>query len=260
MAVLWKKPGAGVGAEPPIALAVGIASGAAILVRPSWAMFVPIMLGYCLIALWHGRKRTTGVVRDGSLIVLGLAVVMAPWWIRNAGLYGRFVPTALWMGASLYDGLNPRATGASDMSFLKDPEIWPLDELDQDAELTRRALGFVRAEPRRALELAAVKLARYWSPWPNAEGIRSPVVRVASALVTVPLLGLLAVGLWHYRGDARAWVLLAGPLFYFCAVHLIFASSMRYRVPAEAPAMGLAAAGLSQLALRSRPGDRLAGT
>jgi 4-amino-4-deoxy-L-arabinose transferase-like glycosyltransferase len=269
LAILWKKPGAGASAEvrassdrrePLIALGVGIASGAAILVRPSWVLFVPIMLGCWGIAVWFGRKRAMGVVRDGFLIVLGLAAVMAPWWVRNAGLYGRFVPTALWMGASLYDGLNPRATGASNMSFLEEPEIWPLDELDQDAELTRRALGFVRTEPKRVLVLAVVKLARYWSPWPNAEEIRSPVVTVASALITVPLLGLLAVGLWHSRGDARAWVLLAGPLFYFCALHLVFASSMRYRVPAEAPAMGLAAAGLSQLALRIRAGDRLAGT
>ena len=35
---------------------------------------------------------------------------------------------------------------------------------------------------------------------------------------------------------------------------------MRYRIPGEMPAMGLAAAGLSQLALRIRAGDRLAGT
>jgi 4-amino-4-deoxy-L-arabinose transferase-like glycosyltransferase len=273
LAILWKKPGAGVGTEVTanaaaspngrdllIALAVGIASGAAILVRPSWVLFVPVMLGFWGISVWFGRKRAMGAVCGGFTIVLGLALVMAPWWIRNASIYGRFVPTALWMGASLYDGLNPRATGASDMSFLEEPEIWPLDEQDQDAELTRRALGFVKAQPWRTLELSLVKLARYWSPWPNAAGIRSPLVIVASALVTGPLLGLVAVGLWHCRGDARAWVLLAGPLFYFCALHLVFASSMRYRVPAEAPAMGLAAAGLSRLAGRSRAGDRLAGT
>jgi 4-amino-4-deoxy-L-arabinose transferase-like glycosyltransferase len=267
LAILWRKPGADVSPEASsnqrdllISLGVGIASGAAILVRPSWLIFVPIMLGFWGITGWFGRKRATGVVCGVLTILFGLTVVMAPWWVRNAGIYRRFVPTALWMGASLYDGLNQRATGASNMSFLEDPEIWPIDELDQDAELTRRALGFVRTEPHRAFELAFVKLARYWSPWPNAEGIRAPVVTVASALITVPLLGLLAVGLWYYRGDARAWVLLAGPLFYFCALHLVFASSMRYRVPAEAPAMGLAAAGLSRLVPRSRAGDRLTET
>ena len=34
-------------------------------------------------------------------------------------------------------------------------------------------------------------------------------------------------GAWHQRGDLRAWVLLAGPLLYFCLLHMVFASSMR---------------------------------
>ena len=77
------------------------------------------------------------------------------------------------MGASLYDGLNPGATGASHMEFLGEPEIWPLDELDQDRELTRRALEFARQEPGASVRLALIKLGRYWCPWPNAEGFRS---------------------------------------------------------------------------------------
>jgi 4-amino-4-deoxy-L-arabinose transferase-like glycosyltransferase len=225
-----------------VALGVGAANGAAILVRPSWAPFVPIMVGMWVAAQPRERLRTT--LRDAGLIVLGLVVVMAPWWARNARIYGRFIPTALWTGASLYDGLNPKATGASDMRFLEEPGIWALDELDQDAELTRRALAFAREDPGRALGLAVVKLGRFWSPWPNAEGFRSPVLALASSLVVVPVFACVAIGLGRRRGDARAWVLLAGPLFYFCALHMAFASSMRYRIPAEVPAMGLAAVGL----------------
>ena len=85
------------------------------------------------------------------------------------------------MGASLYDGLNPGATGASDMSFRDTPEFRTLAELDQDATLTRRALDFARSNPLRVLELALIKLGRYWSPWPNAEDYRSPWLAAARA-------------------------------------------------------------------------------
>ena len=104
-----------------------------------------------------------------------------------------------------------------------------------------------RTHPRRVLELAAIKAARYWSPWPNAEGWTSPVVTLASALWNLPLLAAMAMGLWDRRRDGRALIVLAGPLVYFMLVHMVFASSMRYRVPAVLPAMGLAALGFCRL-------------
>jgi len=252
MAVLWDRESGGrtaIGA----AAAVGCASGAAVLTRPSWVLFVPAMLGAWLVWRWFAGRSIGPAVRGVAIAAVGFAAVMGPWWYRNATIYGQFVPTALWMGASLYDGLNPHATGASDMRFLGDPDVWPMDERDQDAELARRAKAFVRAEPRRALELAVVKLARYWSPWPNAEGVRSPLATVASAAVMIPLLGLTALGLWTLRADPRAWLLLAGPILYFCGLHMVFASSMRYRTPGEVPAMGLAAVGLVRCARWARP-------
>ena len=156
-----------------LSLGTGAAAGAAVLVRPSWALFVPAMLAAWVVAgLRIGQGRSA--VRGAVLCARASSLVMAPWWVRNARVYGRFVPTALWLGASLYDGLNPRATGASDMlPFLRDPEIWPLDEQDQDAELTRRAIAFARQEPGSVLGLAFLKFGRYWSPWPNAAGFRS---------------------------------------------------------------------------------------
>ncbi len=225
-----------------VSLGSGAAAGMAVLVRPSWVLFVPGALAVWVLAAIRAR-RWPDAARGAMLWLCGVVLVMSPWWVRNARIYGRFVPTALWMGASLYDGLNPRATGASDMSFLGDPDVWPLDEQDQDAELVRRAARFASENPRRVLALAVVKLLRFWSPWPNAEELSSPALTVAGAAVELPLFGLLALGAWNRRRDLRAWVLAAGPLLYFSALHLIFASSMRYRIPGEMPALALAAFG-----------------
>jgi hypothetical protein len=254
VAVLWPARRNACGPRPiagwvttTIALGSGAAAGAAVLVRPSWALFVPAMLvAWVVTGLRGGQGRAA--LRGAALCALGLVLIMAPWWVRNARIYGRFVPTALWLGASLYDGLNPDATGASDMiPFLRDPTIWPLGEQDQDAELTHRALAFARENPGRALGLTVVKLGRYWSPWPNVGGFRSWGVAAGSAAVEVPILGLMALGLWDRRRDARAWVLLAGPILYLSALHGVFASSMRYRIPGEMPALGLAAIGWARL-------------
>jgi 4-amino-4-deoxy-L-arabinose transferase-like glycosyltransferase len=255
MAVLWTPEAEDAGRPQHDwrwALGAGVASGAAVLVRPSWILFPPVMLGIWLAASGRGKRATA--LRATFLVALGFVAVMAPWWIRNARVYGRFVPTALWTGASLYDGLNPRATGASDMDwFLGAADVWPLGEEAQDRELFRRAASFARANPRRTLELAAIKAARYWSPWPNAEGWRSPAVTLASALWSVPLLAAIALGLWDRRRDGRVLVLLAGPLLYFALLHMVFASSMRYRIPAAVPGMGLAAIGVDRLLGRWSP-------
>jgi hypothetical protein len=233
---------------PPIALGTGAAFGAAVLVKPSFALFVP-----AAAACWVMATRRRASLIGALLLGFGAAAVMSPWWVRNQRLYGRFVPTALWMGASLYDGLNPTATGKSDMRFLDAPELQPLDEQSLDRLLTRRAIAFARAHPGRAIELAVLKAARFWCPWPNAEGFRSLPAMIVGTLVTIPVYILLAIGLWNCRRDARALVLLAGPLFYFAAIHMAFASSVRYRAPGMVPALGLA--GLGALRRRRRHGD-----
>jgi 4-amino-4-deoxy-L-arabinose transferase-like glycosyltransferase len=235
-----------------VALAAGVSGGAAILTRPSWGLFLPAVLLIWVIActVRPDHRRRGAAFRGAVLVLTGVVLVMSPWWIRNARIYGRFVPTALWTGASLYDGLNPRATGASDMNFRADPEFRPLDEISQDAALTRRALEFARSQPRRVLELTVIKFCRYWSPWPNATEYRSPAAAVASAILVVPLYLLILFGAWTGRRDLEALLLLAGPVLYFCAVHSVFVSSIRYRIPGEPAAMGLAAIGLTSIAAR----------
>ena len=133
-------------------------------------------------------------------------------------------------------------------SFLGDREIWPLDEQDQDAELTRRAVAFAREHPARVLSLAAGQAGAVLEPLAQCRGLslaRAGFGRRGRG--DCPLFGLMVLGGWDRRRDPRAWALLAGPVLYFCALHLVFASSMRYRIPGEMPALGLAAIGWIRL-------------
>ena len=93
-----------------LALLTGVIAAAATLVRPSWLLFLPFAIVCGMVRGPRGRQ-----VFLGALMLAGFIVVMLPWWVRNYRVTRHFVPTTLQVGASLYDGLNPHATGASDM-------------------------------------------------------------------------------------------------------------------------------------------------
>jgi hypothetical protein len=227
------------GAAACAILAGGIA-GAATLVRPSWLAFTPLAAGLALIA--PGARKRHAIV--GGLMLLGLSVAMAPWWLRNVRVTGRFVPTTLQVGASLYDGLNPAATGASNMDVVplgvpRKPQA--TFEGRRDRHLRAEAWRWARANPARAVRLAAVKLRRMWNPWPNEPSLSAWPIRLAVCTTYVPVLVFGLVG--AFRTTLRGWpyVLCWLPAVYFTMLHVVFVGSIRYRQPAMLPLMVLAA-------------------
>ena len=178
-------------------------------------------------------------------MLVGLIVTMMPWWIRNARLSGRFVPTTLQVGASLYDGLNPRATGASNMNFVPDSVEQlrrraaagegPLGvelEVEQDRCFRTAVWAFVRDNPATVAKLAAVKLVRTWNLWPNEPSFSAWPIRLAVLLSYVPVLVLGIIGAAGTIRRGWPYVLCWLPAVYFTLLHMIFVSSIRYRQPA----------------------------
>jgi 4-amino-4-deoxy-L-arabinose transferase-like glycosyltransferase len=219
----------------------GALIGLACYMRPSWLLWAPAVGGLTILA---GRGKP---VTWGAALVLGAAtfVTLLPWAIRNQRVTGHFVLTTLWMGPSLYDGLHPGATGDSDMTFFDQENLLgTMSEYDVNKEYARRAREFAWNNPGRALQLSAIKLWRYWKPWPNAGQFSSWPAWIAVLASSVPLYVLTIWGVWSARPGWIALALTLGPVFYFAAVHAVFVGSIRYRLPAEYPVTLLAAAGV----------------
>jgi len=242
-------------------LAGGIAAGLATLMRPSWLLFVPFaaVIG---LALHRERQKQMAVV---AIMLLGLCLTMTPWWVRNYRIAGRFVPTSLQVGASLYDGLSPIATGASDMRFVPEflaeqqaadaaaGKVSGLFEDRLDRRLRDASINWARQNPGQVLHLAAVKFGRMWSPLPNAGEFQSTTLRLILAASYSPVMLLAFVAAWQFARRDWPYLLCLLPAVYFTCLHVVFVSSIRYRQPAMLPLIVLAAAVLTrQMTARSK--------
>lgn len=233
-----------------LALLAGLGGGAATLIRPSWLLFIPFAMA---IGLTFGRPRVRHLA-IGLAMLTGFVVIMAPWWIRNWAVCGHFVPTSLQVGASLYDGLNPDATGASDMRFV--PPVTAAERLhpagtggDKDdlfeyrlnQRMRNEALAWAGRHPGRVAQLALVKLVRIWNLWPNERTLSNWIIRLIVAASYAPVMILALVGAWRTIRWGWPYVLCWLPAVYFTLLHMVFVGSVRYRQPAMLALIVLAA-------------------
>ncbi len=232
------------------AFASGLSAGAATLMRPSWLLFTPFVLGLVFVL---GPRR--GIqLKMGLAALIGLCLAMSPWWLRNYHVVDRFVPTNLQVGASLYDGLHEGATGSSDMRFVSqfyaeqreadatssDPPRGLFEER-LDARMRDASVRWVRSHPGQAVKLAWIKFLRIWSPVPHATELQNPLLRWTIFLGYVPVMFCALWGAWRYLRWDWPYVLCVLPALYLTLLHVIFVGSMRYRQPAMLTLFVLAA-------------------
>jgi len=214
----------------------GATFGLSILVRPSWMLF-PLFVVPIGLTFYSDRKKQLVLFGVG---LVTFALVMTPWWIRNYQWTGRFVPTTLQVGASLYDGLNPKADGSSNMDFV--PQFKKRLEANQQFEqpisgevaldrmMRDEAIAWARQNPGRSLQLAVIKLGRVWNPIGNDAGVRGKSAwLIAAGFIPIGAAGM--VGFVTCRRRFACFLLFA-PAVYFSLLHMVFVGSIRYRQPA----------------------------
>lgn len=137
----------------------GGALGVAALVRPQVLLVVP-----ALVVAWTvSRLGWREVLRRAAVPVVGVVVVAAPWAVRNASVFGSFVPFSTNGGDNLCVGFHPGARGGFSIpDYCDTGEFYtdgPAAELRRDREARSRALRFVRSHPGALPMLSLRKLA-----------------------------------------------------------------------------------------------------
>jgi 4-amino-4-deoxy-L-arabinose transferase-like glycosyltransferase len=141
-------------ADRPVVRAVGagVLFAAASYVRPTALLVPPLLAG---IEFLQGPRRSR-TFWTAALLGLVMAMAIAPWTIRNARVFGRFVPISTNGGSNLWMGNNPETTG-----FYQDvPQFPGLNEAEADAERGRIARRYIAEHPAAFTARTAVKLAR----------------------------------------------------------------------------------------------------
>ncbi len=210
------------------AILAGVLFAAAVYVRPSIAAFVPI---WAVVSSLVARPRAPAV-RSGVIAVVTVILLLLPWAVRNRVVLGQWVWLTTRSGISLYDGLGPRATGASDLAYTKTmPNVNGLSETQWNAYFTRESWRIARDDPARVLTLARAKFGRMWSFVPNEPGSRTPLKMAVSAAWMTLVLAAALIGAFRIR-RGRDILLLLLPAVYLTLLHMIYVGSVRYRVPA----------------------------
>jgi 4-amino-4-deoxy-L-arabinose transferase-like glycosyltransferase len=219
---------------------IGAYCGLAALVNPALLL---TLLALLIWMAWQTRKTCRGAPLLGLLV---LALVYAPWPIRNARVLGAFIPMRSTVAFELWMGNRAGATGFLDESLFP---IFNRGEYDQYAALGevaymhhKSALAgeHIDAHLGEFLRLSTVRFLRYWTGTGSQHG--SVVFSIHAVLTT--LGGLIGLGrLWQRRSFRLAGLFLL-PLILFPLPYYITHAEFRYRLVVDPLLTILAAHGV----------------
>jgi hypothetical protein len=232
----------------------GAALGLSALCRPS------MLPAACLVAaagLVVGPGSRGDRFRRGAIVAFATVVVLAPWAIRNARIFGEPVWTTTHCGYTLALANNPTYyaevldgrpgvvwSGVNQRDWFESigPRVTGLSEPAADRRLRALALNLAWERPRDFARASLARLVRFWGIAPT-EAVYPLWLRAATALWTIPLGIALAAGL--FRHNLWDWPRISAPMMLIAltAVHTVFWTDLRMRAPLV-PAIALIVAAI----------------
>jgi 4-amino-4-deoxy-L-arabinose transferase-like glycosyltransferase len=239
--------GSGRAATPLVA---GVLLGCCALVRSNFSLLIPLAAAWILVAT-EGERRQR--LRRAVLLLLGGALVVCPWMLRNRMLLGSF--TIATQREPLFLGNNDWARGSYDSEFFNDlnsaqvawirarhDQFEKRSEVEKGRIYTREAVTYAREHPSRQAWLVGRRALLFMSPLREREDADNLFDWAFAPVGVLCLIG----GVWAVKANPRGTSLLALPVlatFFTCLLVLFLP---RYRYPAEPMLIAFACLGVSE--------------
>ena len=197
------------------AILSGLAGGALVLTQPSLAPLLPLMF-LVFLRQFGSFSRWLAV---SACAALAAVAVMIPWWVRNAIVFGQFVPfttssgLALWVGAQPDGGMVWKLpppewsrSGELEASRLAGAEAWRIIASDPAGYVARCLAKFPASFLRSNWAIDQLVLAS-GQPWPRLAN--SVLLRFGPTLIELGAMITALAGLVRHRRSTAAMLLFA---------------------------------------------------
>jgi 4-amino-4-deoxy-L-arabinose transferase-like glycosyltransferase len=241
-------------------LLLGISLGVAMLLRQSILPWIIVLFGWLV---WVAAR--SGFLRRmiGTLALSGLllALMIAPFTIRNYRVYGEFLLLNSNAGYAMYSAQHPMH-GTVFQEYVGAPmptDMIGLNEVQMDRELMQRGIGFVLAEPGRYIQLSLSRVVDFFEFWPTSDTtLLNNLGRVGSFGLILPFMiyGIVVAIRWAGPKAQGGWIKFSttplAMILLFMALytiqHVMTWAMPRYRLPIDAVTLPFAALGLNNIA------------
>jgi 4-amino-4-deoxy-L-arabinose transferase-like glycosyltransferase len=233
------------GESPRRWLMWGVLTGIAALVNPA---LVPSLAALALWTCWRSanRRRTLASALVAAVIV---AVMLAPWTVRNYRVFGRIIPVRSNLGMELWMGNHPGASGETQLRLhpATDPAEFAkysrAGELAYFREKQDEAGAYIRDHPGQFLRLTAWRVWQSWTAGADYFGL-------AALGLPVVWAGLAGLALLAWRRQPQA-AIFAIPVALYPLPFYVTHADARFRHPIE-PLLFVLAGNLVLAAARGR--------
>jgi 4-amino-4-deoxy-L-arabinose transferase-like glycosyltransferase len=197
----------------------GLALGVATLARA-----VPILLPLAALPafLLTADRRRRGLVHFAVFLV-GFAVLVGPWMVRNYVVFQRFIPVQTLGGAHLY--MATPARSSSEAERQERAELERMKHVEQDKALYTRSWQRVVENPGEFLRLMRQRSLEMWYRT-DSRRFEQPLWYANSVMLVLAAIGMvLSRTMW--RTHSLFYLVIA----YYVVLHTILVAILRYSLP-----------------------------